>query len=336
MVLATVQPSISQKDRIVAHFASAVYSENTEQLRAACKELADNYDQDEIQKIWKEISPDFSTPQRTWIWRVFQSIKGESAVTVMMPAKPLTSQEQKQLKKLESQVEEGVRSYIKTGEALKEIHDNKLYREYGTFEEYVQDRWDFEGRTAYRYIKSAELAEQMRPIGHILPPNESVARELSKVKDPQKRIEVWQELTATNPEPKAREVRAVVEKLNSKPQPASIQEEEKVQVIFPVGKLVTINCKSGAESTFDGYWGRIVHIANNGRYRVSTAKTAAVFDPHEVEECELVSEAIAARIEALVSQESNGHVADLAATFYKHERYEPWQIDLLGFLEGKV
>lgn len=335
MVLATVQQaSLSHKDTIISHFASAVYSKNDDQLRAACKELVENYDQGEIRNIWKEIGVDFTTEQKMWLWKRFKSLVGESGgTTSLLPAQPLTSQEQKQLKKLESQVKEGIRSYIKTGEALKEILDNELYREHGTFEEYVQAHFDFGDRMAYKYIKSAGVAEEMRTIVHILPPNESVAYELSKVKDPQKRIQVWQQVTATNSEPKAREVRAVVEKLNSKPQPASPPEEDRIQVLFPEGKLVTINCTSGSESRFDGFWGRVLSVAANGRYRVSVAGTVAVFEPREVEECELVSEAIAARIEALINQQNNSHARDIASTFCKYERYQPWQIDLLGFLE---
>jgi hypothetical protein len=52
------------------------------------------------------------------------------------------------------------------GKALQVIRDARLYREtYGTFEEYVEDRWDISRPQAYRLIAAWPLAERLSPIG---------------------------------------------------------------------------------------------------------------------------------------------------------------------------
>lgn len=59
------------------------------------------------------------------------------------------------------------------------IRDGRLYKaDFGTFEEYVEQRWEWKAAQAYRLIDAAQLAERVfSPIGEI-PARESHIRPL--------------------------------------------------------------------------------------------------------------------------------------------------------------
>lgn len=98
----------------------------------------------------------------------------------------LDTVERTKLRKLEATVAEGIASFVVVGEALKEIRDAKLYREsHKTFEKYVDDKWGFEKRHAYRLIDASETSKKLCPTGSL---NERVAeikteRQLRELRD---------------------------------------------------------------------------------------------------------------------------------------------------------
>lgn len=52
----------------------------------------------------------------------------------------------------------GVESFLATGSALKEIRDQRLFREdFKTFEAYIKDRWGFHRSRAYQLIDAADI-----------------------------------------------------------------------------------------------------------------------------------------------------------------------------------
>jgi hypothetical protein len=81
-----------------------------------------------------------------------------------------------------------------------EIRDRELYKfknggEYGTFEAYCKGVWDFARRTAYQFIDSVQVMENVRHGAQIeiLPANERQTRPLIKLsKEPEKQREAWQ------------------------------------------------------------------------------------------------------------------------------------------------
>jgi hypothetical protein len=78
--------------------------------------------------------------------------------------------ERRHLKKLEEVVERGVESFLATGSALKEIRDDRLYREdHKTFESYVKAKWGFERAHAYRLIESSDIKKDLSPMGDKIP-----------------------------------------------------------------------------------------------------------------------------------------------------------------------
>ena len=129
----------------------------------------------------------------------------------------LTSDEETELIRLETIIENGRRSFIEVGTALMKIWESRLYRKnYKTFEEYCKGKWQYARRTAYQFIDSVKVIENVRHGAQteILPTNERQTRALSKVL-PGQQIEVWQKAVETAPEGKvtARHVQNTVNKM---------------------------------------------------------------------------------------------------------------------------
>lgn len=96
----------------------------------------------------------------------------------------------------EAVIEHGLNSFIEVGSALLAIRDTKLYRDYGTFEHYLEKRWpQFKSwQHAYRLMDAAEVTTNLKtsPMGEVLPGNERQARPLTTLKEPEQQQEAWQ------------------------------------------------------------------------------------------------------------------------------------------------
>lgn len=113
------------------------------------------------------------------------------------------------LAECESKIYNGIKGFYEAGKALIEIRDDKLFSDCGfsSFEEYCLKKWKFSRQQAYRlmdaYSVVKDLEEHTSPIGDTeepidfkaLPFTESQARPLTKIKDPEIRAKVWQEVT---------------------------------------------------------------------------------------------------------------------------------------------
>lgn len=89
----------------------------------------------------------------------------------------LSVNEKHDLRRNELIIGEGIRSFVKVGQALHDIKENFLYRErHDTFDEYVKDRWGMGRQYAYRLIRGSEVAERFPELS-----TEAEARELNKV-----------------------------------------------------------------------------------------------------------------------------------------------------------
>lgn len=109
----------------------------------------------------------------------------------------LTQAETTELAQHETVIERDQHTFIKVGLALMAIREKRLYREqYGTFEDYCQERWHWSRQHANRLISSAEVVENLEPIGSIIPATESQARPLAPL-PPALQREAWQQSVAT-------------------------------------------------------------------------------------------------------------------------------------------
>lgn len=113
----------------------------------------------------------------------------------------------KDLEKLEQIIQRNIQSFYEVGKALMEIRDRELYRlknggNYRTFEQYCKDQWSIARRTAYQFIDSAKVLENVRNCAQVIPATESQTRPLSQIKDPDQQREAWERAVETAPEGK--------------------------------------------------------------------------------------------------------------------------------------
>jgi hypothetical protein len=136
----------------------------------------------------------------------------------------LTAVEATDLHDLEQTIEKGLAGFIEVGRALKSICDGKLYREkFGTFEEYLKERWGLSRAHAYRQIEASAVVNALSPTGDTpAPTSERVARELAPHKDdPEKLRQTWDNVVELHgPKPTATQTREVVRRRKKAPAPA--------------------------------------------------------------------------------------------------------------------
>jgi hypothetical protein len=124
----------------------------------------------------------------------------------------LTAQERHTLDQCEASIDAYRRQYLRVAEALATIRDGRLYRgQYGTFEDYCEQRWGFSRRRGYQLIDAAAACEPLVHADMPAPATERVARELARLSDVQERAEVWAQARndAAGAEPTAAEVAAL-------------------------------------------------------------------------------------------------------------------------------
>lgn len=128
-----------------------------------------------------------------------------SAVQVIAPAAgPLSNDEAKKLEMCETVIERNLHSFVDVGSALATIQIGRLYREtHGNFEAYCQEKFEIGRQHAYRLIEATNVVKDLSPNGdsdeQFLPQTESQARALARIKEPQKRKEVWEDIVASHP-----------------------------------------------------------------------------------------------------------------------------------------
>ena len=71
------------------------------------------------------------------------------------------------------------------------MHDEYLYYDYGTFEEYCEKRWGWRRRHGYQLIKAHKLMENVRQGAQIPPANERQVRPLAGLRCPEEMQEAW-------------------------------------------------------------------------------------------------------------------------------------------------
>ena len=95
------------------------------------------------------------------------------------------------LNELEDTIQRGLETFVEVGQALMEIRDRRLYKtNYGTFEDYCQNRWGWGRNYVNKQIRAAEV---VNILGTIVPiqSTESQLRPLSPL-EPEQQREAWQ------------------------------------------------------------------------------------------------------------------------------------------------
>jgi len=112
----------------------------------------------------------------------------------------LTTTEYQELAHHEAVIERGLQTFTEVGNALLAIRDGRLYRrDYSTFEEYCQQKWNMGRAYANRLIAAAVVVQNLAPIGAISPPtSEAQARPLANLNPEQQRA-AWARAVETAP-----------------------------------------------------------------------------------------------------------------------------------------
>jgi len=112
---------------------------------------------------------------------------------------------------LETIIETERRCFYKIGKALKEVRDERLYRQllFDSFKSYLKQRWDMSRSHGYRLIEAARIIDNLSPIGEKLPENEAQLRPLIHL-SPSDQCKIWRDFLATGTELKARNIRRFV------------------------------------------------------------------------------------------------------------------------------
>ncbi len=130
------------------------------------------------------------SPLRDAEWRrsarnlsVVPSDPAANVLTMPLPAPgdgPLSEHEQVQLSACESSIGTLRLAFWAAGRALQIVRDGRLYRsEYGTFDDYVEQRWEMQRSYAHKLIRAWPLAAKLHPMAPGI--NEGQIRELLPV-----------------------------------------------------------------------------------------------------------------------------------------------------------
>lgn len=144
----------------------------------------------------------------------------------------LSTVEQTALVRCEAEIEEGKAIFMKVGNALARIRDERLYRvTHGTFEKYCQDRWGFSRQYAAALCRATEVVKNLGLETNCLPEpaTEGATRPLTKLPKEQQ-AEAWQAAVESSPtgKPTAREVEKIV--------------QERISTTVPTQKFTCSNC----------------------------------------------------------------------------------------------
>ena len=122
------------------------------------------------------------------------------------------------LLELETLIGRNQECFYKIGQALKEIRDNRLYKQalFESFETYTRQRWDMGKAYAYRLIRAYEVIYNLSPIGDKLPANESQVRPLTQMDSIEQR-RIWRGIINSGMELTARNIKKFIKARKTAP-----------------------------------------------------------------------------------------------------------------------
>ena len=178
----------------------------------------------------------------------------------------LTTTEHQKYLECNAVIEHGLQTFFDVGTALMVVRNDRLYREeYGTFEDYCQQKWGWTRQRANQLIASADVVANLAEMTTIVvkPTTESQARALTKL-EPEKQRAVWKDVVETAPKGKvtAKHVQAVVEqhKEPAKPKPEPEPEPVVAAPTEPPKQPVGAPTKF---PTFDQAWNQLSEVKKN-------------------------------------------------------------------------
>jgi hypothetical protein len=148
----------------------------------------------------------------------------------------LTPEEIAALDQAETVIERGMAAFVDVGLALAQIRDRRLYRQsHPSFDAWCVEKLDMVRRHADRVIQAAHVVELLGEGGGPTPRTESVARELTTLREHPDRLRAaWRDaLEHHGPRPTAEQTRTHVEQHNPTPKKPTAQKAPKAPAAAP-------------------------------------------------------------------------------------------------------
>ncbi len=181
----------------------------------------------------------------------------------------LSAEEEAERERLEHKILKAyVESFVAAGEALGEINEKKLYKGYGSFERYVEERLGYSRIRAYQMIRAAKVFKILEEKKNqddtikILPTSEFQIRPLVRYREePEKLVEAWKQVLdkAKDKPPTEKQVKGTVVELET---------SKKDSRMFEKGELVRI-LKTEGESQLQGQGNFRGYVTKGGNFSVN-------------------------------------------------------------------
>lgn len=321
---------LSKESELVNSLGIAIVNRNIDLANTVIKSLSELEDY-KLLRITDKVRPNLTREE----WQWFQSLLvGDNISKLISPLED----EDKQLKQeLEIRIVENTQKFfVDTGRDLHTLKQRRLYREqYSSWESYCQLELGINVSTANRAIKAYLDSESIRVYlddDIPLPKTDYVLRILTQIKDPELRAKVWERAINESPNPSTPDIKRIYAEITNPeikpPKPNNLQ--------FNIGDLVSIK-------NAQVKWGKIVGITCGLRYKVRSGNIIATYQTYQIISLQIPL-FIATTVEKLYENyllsissnnlisEPHPHVKLLATTFYNFDKFDDFQITLLGEL----
>ena len=311
----------------------AIVNRNIDLAKSVITELSE-LKENSLSKITSRVRENISPEE--WGW--FQSLlnDGNTSETIA----PLADEDKELKEELETRIIENTkRFFIDTGKDLYTLKQRKLYREqYNSWQSYCQLGLGINPTTASRAIKAYQDCESIRIYFDdetLLPKTDYVLRLLGQIKNVELRANVWRKaLEDCGNSPTTSDLRRVYAEIIS----PEIKPPKPNNLEFKVGDFVSIK-----EAQVK--WGRVVEITSGLRYKIRSGDITSTYQTYQIIPLEF-SSFIAIAVEQLYQTHSpklnatnnslltdnHPHTKSIATTFYGFNKFEDWQLTLLGSL----
>jgi hypothetical protein len=311
----------------------AIVNRNIDLAKSVITELSE-LEENSLSKVTSRVRENISIEE--WGW--FQSLLNDGNDSKVIA--PLADEDKELKEELETRIIENTkRFFIDTGKDLYTLKQRKLYREqYNSWQSYCQLGLGINPTTASRAIKAYQDCESIRIYFDdetLLPKTDYVLRLLGQIKDVELRANVWRKaLEDCGNSPTTSDLRRVYAEIIS----PEIKPPKPNNLEFKVGDFVSIK-----EAQVK--WGRVVEITSGLRYKIRSGDITSTYQTYQIIPLEF-SSFIAIAVEQLYQTHSpklnatnnslltdnHPHTKSIATTFYGFNKFEDWQLTLLGSL----
>lgn len=309
--------AIKENFKLINGLGIAIVSRDLDLIQQIVQDLGSK-NKGEIQRLWKSIESELSEEDIKWFYATVKDL----FPTDLKELTPLSFQEQNTKADIENRLSLFLASFFERGIDLSILRNDKLFREeYPTWGSYCRFALGIHPAYADRLIRAADIVKDLKPIGvnNILPGNELIVRELSRI-EPELRQIVWEQVVTSGDKITADNVRRVHD---------TYEIVEPIELIvgdFKPGQIVAINSPDTKLSV-----GRVISITTNKRYKVKSGIEIFTFAPKSIEVSDF-SQYMFSRFEKLTTSDKL-QVQLIGQSFFYCKVIEDWQIKLLSFLE---